>query len=308
MIHHLKRIVLFYAGWRLPLVAIAVTLAYIGLATDRWWSALVGVLGVVPLLALHAFTASRTAEVGQKVAEHGHRISASETRLGHGEDRDQSFENQFAALDKKLTRLAGATARAPQQPATGSKRHQAIKNQNVITGQVMLLHRLVTGADVGPGTPLVTVVVPCFNESRFISDAIESLQGQTFANFVVVIVDDASETIGSTSCDTPKTPASVLREIRVFAWPRPSMSVFWMATISSISIILKSEFAISLGFTTKERSLASFLASSRSLNMYVSATQAHPDRPDIDRSTRTTSLRAGHAPSTATRRYCGLMS
>ena len=53
-------------------------------------------------------------------------------------------------------------------------------------------YRLATDSDVSDDTPLVTVVVPCFNESRFIGDAISSLKAQTFENFVALVVDDAS--------------------------------------------------------------------------------------------------------------------
>ena len=38
----------------------------------------------------------------------------------------------------------------------------------------------------------VSVVMPCFNEERFVKDAIESVQAQTHTNWELIIVDDCS--------------------------------------------------------------------------------------------------------------------
>lgn len=48
----------------------------------------------------------------------------------------------------------------------------------------------VPGAD--PGQPAVTVVIPCFNEERFVADAIESVRRQSFTDWECIVVDDAS--------------------------------------------------------------------------------------------------------------------
>jgi glycosyltransferase involved in cell wall biosynthesis len=42
------------------------------------------------------------------------------------------------------------------------------------------------------GRPMVTVVVPLYNEPIFISDTIKSLKHQTFSDFEVIVVDDCS--------------------------------------------------------------------------------------------------------------------
>lgn len=70
----LKRVVSFYLGWRFPFVTVFVVLIFVGLATDGWWSPIVAIASVVPLLALYALTALR-------VGEHEATLAASNARL-----------------------------------------------------------------------------------------------------------------------------------------------------------------------------------------------------------------------------------
>lgn len=39
---------------------------------------------------------------------------------------------------------------------------------------------------------LVTVIIPCFNSEKFISETIQSVQNQTYENWEIILVDDAS--------------------------------------------------------------------------------------------------------------------
>ncbi|HEU5148696.1 MAG TPA: glycosyltransferase [Chryseosolibacter sp.] len=40
--------------------------------------------------------------------------------------------------------------------------------------------------------PLITVIIPCFNQGRFLADAITSVQRQTYSNVEIVVIDDGS--------------------------------------------------------------------------------------------------------------------
>lgn len=41
--------------------------------------------------------------------------------------------------------------------------------------------------------PLVSIIMPCYNTERFISDTIESVRRQTYSHWELIIVDDASD-------------------------------------------------------------------------------------------------------------------
>ena len=192
MVNFLLRIVRFYVGWRLVLVAASIILGYIGLASDAWWSPMVAVLGVLPILVLFAHTALRGEDLRHGFDTHGQRLDASESRLGHAEDRDRSFERQFAQVHKEIKSAVAVTARTATETAATGVAPSVERSSSASTGQVMELYRVATGRQIADDASLVTVVLPCFNESRFIRDAIESLQAQTFENFVAIIVDDAS--------------------------------------------------------------------------------------------------------------------
>jgi len=59
-------------------------------------------------------------------------------------------------------------------------------------------------------SPIVSIIVPCYNGGRFLDQLLSSLQAQTFRDFEVIIVDD-----GSTEPETIATLARLPPEIRL---------------------------------------------------------------------------------------------
>ena len=45
---------------------------------------------------------------------------------------------------------------------------------------------------MNPSKPLVSVVVPCYNHARFLSLRIKTILEQTFQDFEIIFLDDAS--------------------------------------------------------------------------------------------------------------------
>lgn len=55
-------------------------------------------------------------------------------------------------------------------------------------------------AERGPRTPLISVVIPCFNQGRFLADAITSVLAQTYAPVEAIVIDDGSTDESAAVC------------------------------------------------------------------------------------------------------------
>ena len=69
-----------------------------------------------------------------------------------------------------------------------------------------------TTGEISGVAPAVTVVVPLYNEARFVGATLESLRRQTFDDWECIVVDDASTTTASS------LPAATRRSMAGSGW------------------------------------------------------------------------------------------
>ena len=74
--------------------------------------------------------------------------------------------------------------------------------------------------------PLISVVVPVYNVEDYLQECLDSLLAQTYPNFEVILVDDAS-TDGSGSLDSPLPEMKESAEVSA---RRGRLSLLWTRT------------------------------------------------------------------------------
>lgn len=84
---------------------------------------------------------------------------------------------------------------------------------------------------------LVSIIMPCFNSANFIQESIDSVLSQTYHNFELIIIDDASnddslDIIKSFSdnrikiIELKKIKVQVFLEIKESRWLKEGLSLF----------------------------------------------------------------------------------
>jgi glycosyltransferase involved in cell wall biosynthesis/peptidoglycan/xylan/chitin deacetylase (PgdA/CDA1 family) len=98
----------------------------------------------------------------------------------------------LAAAFPDVPQAAAAGFRGTLPVPVGTAEHE-YQVRAVLPGQVRVpvgsLRLRRSGADAGP---LVSVVIPCYRQARFLQDAIESALAQTYPRLEVLIIDDGS--------------------------------------------------------------------------------------------------------------------
>ncbi|KAF0693435.1 Aste57867_15608 [Aphanomyces stellatus] len=112
-----------------------------------------------------------------------------------------------------------------------------------------------------PSPPLVTIVLPAFNESKFIGAALESLLAQTYRRFEVLVVDD---------CSTDETVALVR------AYKDPRIRLLQNPTNLGVARTLNRGLALAQGAFVA-RMDGDDVALPERLAMQVAFLQSHPD-------------------------------
>ena len=91
-------------------------------------------------------------------------------------------------------------------------------------------------------SPLVNVIIPVYNVSAYVREAIDSVINQTYENLEIIIVDDGSTDDSGKICDEyksdtrvkvvhQKTGVLVRQGIPALIWQRMIILHFWIRTM-----------------------------------------------------------------------------
>ncbi len=170
----------YFNWWRSGLVVAAVASALAGVLVGP--AALWVVVAAVPLIVLVGVLGARAATNHTAVQGLDTRLVAVERRvaqLGSAEPGSaaKAAAGQDAVIDEARRILGAARGRLAAESAG-------------VSG--VRLPRSAPSPAAPEGEALVTVVVPCFNDARFLEPCLESVRRQTFADWRCIVVDDAS--------------------------------------------------------------------------------------------------------------------
>jgi len=160
------RVASYYTYRRFLLVVAAAGLAVVGLYTDEWWSGLLVLAAGASLLVLIALLGTQLVEVEARI---GSMIAAGPEEL-------------------QTSGLIRGSAVEPQARCSESDTDTASR----IRDNSRAISELAGVDDYDSELPLVTVVVPNYNDGRFLGACLRSLRRQTMSDFRCIVVDDCS--------------------------------------------------------------------------------------------------------------------
>ena len=79
-------------------------------------------------------------------------------------------------------------SKVPQTTTTDSEKAELLDGLS----KLRTIRSEVSDINTGP-RPSISIVMPCFNEERYVGEAIASVRGQTFDDWECIVVDDASK-------------------------------------------------------------------------------------------------------------------
>jgi GT2 family glycosyltransferase len=141
------------------------------------WTLVAGSIGLAALAMLFLLTAARQREDHERIKILQSRSSSQQPVLPAVHRVGPSDESE---REERVQRARAIVGRARQQSVItdhASRREFGGRTSRVLAPQA---------------EPLITVVVPCFNEERFVGDTLESLRRQRFTDWECIVVDDAS--------------------------------------------------------------------------------------------------------------------
>ena len=86
-------------------------------------------------------------------------------------------------------------------------------------------------------TPLISIVIPCYNAERYVGEAIRSALSQTYPNVEIIVIDDGStdgslDVIrsfgGAIRWETGPNRGGCAARNREFRWPAANWCSSWM--------------------------------------------------------------------------------
>lgn len=157
------------------------------------------VLGLGPRDGAALATGAAVVVLGVALLAASRRISSQQRRANQLERSDLAAEKRITRIESRLKSLETQPRSVTQIVGPLPEDSAAIESviRRITAARSVLTERRITASEPvvvreSDATPLVTVVVPTYNEQRFVGETIESVKRQSYTNFECIVVDDAS--------------------------------------------------------------------------------------------------------------------